>query len=76
MVLGRLGLPSEIHDSEERSGFHRGGSKDRTGARPACPVAPEDGTGVAPEDGTGARPACPVAPEDGTGVAPEDGTGV
>jgi hypothetical protein len=53
MVLGRLGLPSEIHDSEERSGFHRGGSKDRTGARPACPVAPEDGTGVAPEDGTG-----------------------
>ena len=25
----------------------------RTGARPACPVAPEDGTGVAPEDGTG-----------------------
>jgi hypothetical protein len=62
MVLGRLGLPSEIHDSEERSGFHRGGSKDRTGARPACPVAPEDGTGVAPEDGTG------VAPEDGTGV--------
>ena len=31
----------------------------------ACPVGPEDRTGVAPEDGTGA---CPVAPEDGTGV--------
>ncbi len=25
IVLGRLCLPSEIHDSEERSGFNRGG---------------------------------------------------
>ena len=35
----------------------------RKAACPACPVAPEDGTGVGPEDRTG------VTPADGSGVS-------
>ena len=35
--------------------FNWGRSHDRTGACPACPVAPGDGTGVAPADGTGVK---------------------
>jgi len=31
--------------------WYWGSSKDGTGACPACPVASENGTGVAPEDG-------------------------
>ena len=56
LMFSLRSLPVEA----KRRSRYRGpvGPEDPTGmnsASPACPVAPEDGTGVAPGDGTGAR---------------------
>ena len=45
--------PREVHISDSAAYFTGEGQDDRTGACPACPVAPEDGTGVGSENRTG-----------------------
>ena len=50
----------EIRNRNSEVHFTRVALEDGTGACPACPVAPADGTGVGPANCTGA---CPVAPE-------------
>ncbi len=57
-------LPSEILLRRPPIGDFTRAKPISSGPATPCPVAQEDGTGVAPADGTGA---CPVAPADGTG---------